>query len=177
MQKTINLIVACSENRVMGRDGKLPWRIAEDSRFFNDQTAGHVMVLGRICFETWPRATRDGRRAVVITRDHSLAREGVWVAPSLADALRIADSLPGEIYVAGGERIFEESLALKRPLRLHLTLIHAEVAGDRFFPEWRHLPWRMIDSRESRDGTFRFTFSTWELGDWASERPLRITGS
>ena len=162
MQKILNLIVACSENRVIGREGKLPWRIPEDLAFFNAQTAGHVIVLGRVCFETWPGARQDGRRCVVVTRNSALASDGVMTAPSLESALAIAESLPGEIYVAGGERIFREALALKRPLRLHLTQVHAEVPGDRYFPEWRHLPWKLVQSRESHDENYRFTFSTWE---------------
>lgn len=163
MPKTLNLIVACAENRVMGRDGKLPWRIPEDSKFFNDETAGQIVVLGRICFETWPRVTLDGRRAVVISRNQALARENAWITPNLTEALRKAEELPGEIYITGGEKIFEEALLLKRPLRLHLTLVHAEVPGDRYMPEWRHLPWRETFRRESSDANFRYTFSVLDL--------------
>ena len=57
--KLLNLIVACAENRVIGRDRRLPWRIPEDLQFFHDQTAGQTVVLGRVCFETWPRATSE----------------------------------------------------------------------------------------------------------------------
>jgi dihydrofolate reductase len=163
--KTLNLIVACAENRVIGRDGKLPWRIPEDLRFFETQTAGTICILGRICFETWPRAALDGRQPVVVTRQRALERPGVHVVPSLPAALALADSLPGEIYICGGQRIYEETLALagSRPLRLHLTLVHAEVPGDTFFPEWRHLPWREIDKRESADANWRYTFFTLDL--------------
>ncbi|MEO5959845.1 MAG: dihydrofolate reductase [Opitutaceae bacterium] len=165
MLKTLNLIVACAENRTIGRNGKLPWRIPEDFRLFESQTAGQICVLGRVCFETWPSAARDGRRPVVVTRLRTLERDGVWVAPSFNDALALADSLPGEIYICGGERIYAETLALAgaRPLRLHLTLVHAEVSGDTFFPEWRHLPWREISKRESADANWRYTFSILEL--------------
>lgn len=158
MPKLLHLIVACSENRVIGRDRRLPWRIPEDLKYFHDETAGQIVVLGRICFETWPRVALDGRRPVVITRNRSLAREGVHVAASLDEALAIAETLPGEIFVCGGERIYAEALALKRPLRLHLTLIHAEVPGDTFMPEWRHLAWREVTRRESADENWRYTF-------------------
>jgi dihydrofolate reductase len=110
--------------------------------------------------ETWPRATDEGRRPVVITRQTTLARPGVRVASSLDSALAIAATLPGEIYVCGGQRIYEEALALKRPLRLHLTLIHADISGDTYFPEWRHLPWQEVARRESADTNFRYTFLT-----------------
>jgi dihydrofolate reductase len=162
MSKLLHLIVACAENRVIGRNGRLPWHIPEDLKYFHDETAGQICVLGRICFETWPRAALDGRRPVVVTRNRALARPGVEVASSLDQALAIAESLPGEIYVCGGERIYAETLTLARPMRLHLTLIHAEIAGDTFFPEWRHLSWRELSRRESQDENHRYTFHTLE---------------
>ncbi len=160
----LNVIVACAENRVIGRDRRLPWHIPEDLAFFHAATAGQVCVMGRICFETWPRVEQDGRRPVVITRNAARVKPGVPAAGSLGDALAIADTMPGEIYVCGGQCIYEETLALERPLRLHLTLIHAEIAGDTYFPEWRHLPWREVARRESADTHFRYTFLTLDRG-------------
>jgi dihydrofolate reductase len=162
MPKMINLMVACAENRVMGRGTRLPWRIPEDLKFFHEETAGRTIVLGRICYQTWPRAREDGRRLIVITSDPSLERDGVRVARSVPEALAIAEGMPGEIYVNGGERIFEEVLALERPMRLHLTLVHADVPGDRHFPEWRHLAWHEVSRRASSDENYRYTFFTLE---------------
>jgi dihydrofolate reductase len=119
-------------------------------------------VLGRICYETWPRVRDDGRRPVVITSNRALEQPGVRVAANLAEALAIAETLPGEIYICGGQRIYEETLTLRRPMRLHLTLVHAEVEGDTFFPEWRHLAWREVSRRESGDANYRYTFSVLE---------------
>ena len=158
MAKLLHVIVACSENRVIGRDHKLPWRIPEDLAFFHDETAGQTCVLGRICYQTWPRARKDGRRPVVVTRDRTLEQPEVRVAASLDTALTLAEALPGDIYICGGQRIYEETLALDRPMRLHLTLVHAEIPGDTFFPEWRHLEWRELSRRESRDANYRYTF-------------------
>ncbi len=160
MPKPLNLIVACAENRVIGRAGKLPFDIPEDKTWFHDKTAGQTVVLGRICFETWPRVLADGRQPVVISRDQSLASDCVRVAASVTDALAIAQSMPGEIMICGGQRIFEEALLLAG--RIYLTLVHAEVPGDTFFPEWRHLKWRETWKRESCDMNFRYTFSILE---------------
>ncbi len=166
MPKPLHLIVACAENRVIGRGGKLPWHIPEDMKHFHRETAGQIVVLGRVCFETWPRVALDGRRAVVITRKTTLARDGVKIAANLGDALTAAESLPGKIMICGGERIYAETLALAeatgRAMILHLTLIHAEVPGDTFMPEWRHLAWRETARRESADDHFRYTFLTLE---------------
>lgn len=189
MLKRLHVIVACSENRVIGRDGKLPWHIPEDLHFFHAQTAGQICVLGRICYETWPRAQRDGRRPIVLTsrpierlqpsgpaggeaRTPAGDENAPAVSPafalsppilvsSLTAALEAAENLPGEIYICGGQRIYEETLMLTaRPLRLHLTLIHADKPGDTFFPEWRHLKWHEVSRNEGADANVRYTFLT-----------------
>jgi dihydrofolate reductase len=161
-QRPLHLIVSCSENRVIGRDGHLPWRIPEDWEFFQRQTRGQVAVMGRVCFDTWPGAQQDGRRAVVVTAHPLPAGARAQAVDSFPEALQAAESLPGEIYICGGQRIYEEAFALPRSLILHLTLVHAEVEGDRFFPEWRRLPWREVRRREGADANFRYTFLTLE---------------
>ncbi|MBI2516854.1 MAG: dihydrofolate reductase [Opitutae bacterium] len=172
MAKPLNLIVACAENRVIGRAGQLPWHIAEDVAWFHERTAGHVCVLGRICFESWPGVLREGRRAVVISSQPERIRAGalerfgpdaaqwVQVAGNVPAALALAQRLPGDIMICGGQRVFEETLPLAD--RLLLTLVHAEVAGDVHFPEWRHLPWREAWRREGRDANYRFTIAQLE---------------
>jgi len=169
MPKSINLIVACAENRVIGRAGQLPFHLPEDQAWFHEKTAGTVVVLGRICFATWPAVLRDGRTPVVISRDaariQALAAAKdpapalpVVVRPDVPSALAAAQELPGDIMVCGGQRIYEETLPLCD--RLLLTLVHAEVPGDTWFPEWRHLAWRETGRRESTGAGFRYTFST-----------------
>lgn len=160
MPKPLTLVVACSENRVIGRGGRLPWHIPEDLAFFHAVTAGQTVVLGRICYETWPRVALDGRTPVVITRNRALARPAVHLADDVPAALAIAQTLPGEIMICGGQRIYEETLPLAS--RLLLTLVHAEVPGDTYFPEWRHLDWRETERRESSDAHYRYTFLTLE---------------
>jgi dihydrofolate reductase len=156
MAKPLNLIVACAENRVIGRDGRLPFDIPEDKKWFHDRTADNVVLLGRICYETWPRVRQDGRKPVVVTSHPALAAPGVHVASDVPGALARAQALPGEIMICGGQRIYEETLPLAD--RLLLTLVHAEVPGDTWFPEWRHLAWRETFRRESGDANFRYSF-------------------
>ena len=154
----LSLIVACAENRVIGRNRQLPFDLAEDKAWFDQKTAGQVLIMGRICFETWPKATADGRRPVVITRDRRLASPLVRVAASVTEALATAQALGGETLVCGGQRIYEETLPLTD--RLYLTLVHADVAGDTFFPEWREIKWRETARREGHDANYRYTFLT-----------------
>lgn len=156
----IELIVACAENRVIGRAGRLPFDIPEDKQWFHDQTANQTVVLGRICYETWPRVLADGRQPVVITSNRALAKPGVQLAANVPDALALARKMPGRIMVCGGQRIYEETLPLAD--RILLTLVHAKVDGDTWFPEWRHLAWREAWKREGADANYRYTFSILE---------------
>jgi len=160
MPKPIQLIVACAGNRVIGRAGRLPFDIPEDKQWFHDQTANQTVVLGRICFETWPRVLADGRQPVVITRNRALASDRVRVAANVTDALALAQTLPGGIMVCGGQRIYEETLPFAD--RLLLTLVHTEVEGDTWFPDWRHLAWRETWRREGADTNYRYSFSILE---------------
>lgn len=184
MSHPIELIVACAENRVIGRAGLLPFDIPEDKQWFHDQTANQTVVLGRICFETWPKVLADGRQPVVISSQpehiarlaaqkaepvihgtaHPLGPTAtparVITAPDVATALAHAQKLPGRIMVCGGQRIYEETLPLAD--RLLLTLVHAKVDGDTWFPDWRHLAWKETWKREGADANFRYTFSILE---------------
>lgn len=172
MPKPVCIQAACAENRVIGRNGRLPWHIPEDTRQFHATTAGQIVILGRVSYENWPDVTAEGRRAIVVTRRGlGSTPEGVWQCPNLREALKLADELPGEIHLCGGVQLYEEGLALDRPLQLRLTLVHTVVEGDRQFPEWRHLPWREVARRESHDANFRYTFLTLEK-DGASGNPL-----
>jgi dihydrofolate reductase len=183
MPKPLTLIVACAENRVIGRAGRLPFHLPEDVAWFHEKTARQTVVLGRICYETWPKVLDDGRQPVVITSQpgkilsgaerpvrHRLGEGGSprpamgaitpLTAANVPAALALAQTLPGEIMICGGQRIYEETLPLAD--RLLLTLVHAEVPGDTWFPEWRHLPWRETWKRKSADANYRYTFSILE---------------
>lgn len=160
MPKPVHLIAACSENRVIGKKGGLPWSIPEDTAFFQGKTLGHTVVMGARSFGEWPSCVK-GRDVVVVTHDPAIvpASSSVLAAASLPDALAKASTLRGEIYLCGGQRIYEEGLPLAD--WLHLTLVHAEIAGgDTFFPDWRGHFTREISRRESRDANWRYTFLT-----------------
>ncbi len=160
MIKPVQLIVACTENRVIGRAGRLPFDLPEDKQWLHDQTANQTVVLGRIGYETWPKVLADDRQPVVITRNRALATDRVRVAADVPAALALAQTLPGAIMVCGGQRIYEETLPLAD--RLLLTLVHAQIEGDTTFPEWRHLNWRETWSKEGNDANYRYTFSILE---------------
>lgn len=154
-RKRINLIVACDEQRVIGKAGKLPWHIPEDLAWLEEKTRDKVVILGRVCYETWPSVHLGNRQPFVLTRQpgyrHSPIRNEQAQSPrffaELSQALSAADALAGDIFVCGGQKIFEESLPLAD--RLYLTLVEGKHPGDRWFPDWRHLCWKEVYRRQS----------------------------
>ena len=143
-----SLIVAVSENGVIGKDGGLPWRLPADLKHFKNTTMGHHLIIGR---RTWDEVGKPlpGRTMVVVTRSRQFSAEGALVAHSIEEALEVA-ARDDEPFIGGGAYIYR--LALEKQLidRLYLTRVHAEVEGDTFFPDVDFADWRLVseDHRE-----------------------------
>jgi dihydrofolate reductase len=161
--KPLNLIAAVARNRVIGKKGDLPWSIPKDTAHFHRATAGHTCILGKICYETWPQAHEEGRHPIVVSSTLE-GSQAVTTKPSLVSAIHAAASLDGDIFICGGQRIYEEALSLHGilPLRLILTLVDTEVQGDTFFPDWKHLLWHETSRKELTDAGFDLTILTLE---------------
>ena len=134
----ISIIVAISENGVIGSDNRLPWHLPDDLKRFKALSLGKPIVMGRRTFESIGRPL-PGRTNIVVSRQPGLEIEGTVVARSLDAALAAAGTAP-EIVVIGGAEIFRQVLA--RTDVIHLTRVHARVAGDVVFPELEPGQWR-----------------------------------
>lgn len=145
-QPRISIIAALSSNRVIGRDGALPWRLPDDFKYFKRLTTGHTLVMGRRTFESLGGPLPD-RRHIVLTRQRdwrpAFASSDLRVVHSLDEALKIAAKDEGEIFIIGGEQIFRE--ALPRADRLYLTQVRASVEGDTSFPEIDNEKWERVE--------------------------------
>ncbi|MGH8462066.1 MAG: dihydrofolate reductase [Stenotrophobium sp.] len=129
--KSVGLIVAMDDHRLIGRDGDLPWRLPNDLRHFKALTLGKVILMGR---KTWvslgrPLPQRDNW---VLTRDRGFAADGCRVFNHLDDVL--AAHRQGELMVIGGAELYRQLLPLAD--RLYLTRVHARLQGDTWFPEF-----------------------------------------
>lgn len=153
---SVALIAAMAENRVIGRDGELPWRLPDEMRFFVRTTRGHTVVMGRRTFESFGQPLPN-RRNIVVTRDRSYAPAGAEVAHSLEDALALAAE-DAEVFVAGGAEIYRQSLP--RADRLYLTLVHGQPQGDTLFPEFDEADWRLVEqTRHEADDRHAYAFT------------------
>jgi dihydrofolate reductase len=101
---------------------------------------------------------------IVITRQAGYAAPGVEVADGFEEALAIAKSHnEGEVFVIGGAAIFEMAAPLAE--RLYLTRVHAEPAGDVYFPPVDPAAWRLLESQPhpaDAKNQFPFTFQRYE---------------
>jgi dihydrofolate reductase len=138
----ISLIVAASENHVIGVRGELPWRLPADLKRFKAITMGKPIVMGRLTWESIGRPL-PGRLNIVISRQPDFVAEGCTVVGSPEAAISAAGDAP-EVMVIGGGHIYKQFLPLAD--RIYLTRVHAEVEGDAFFPELDESKWDIVDS-------------------------------
>jgi dihydrofolate reductase len=140
----ISLVVAYSANRVIGRDGVLPWRLPSDMRRFRELTTGHTVLMGRRTFESLPDAFRPlpDRRNLVLSSDPAFKAGGAEVFSQLGAALA---ACADECFVIGGGITYLETLPLAE--RIYATEIEVDLEGDVRFPELGE-GWRCVQSDE-----------------------------
>lgn len=138
-------IVAMSSNRVIGKDGGLPWHLPRDMKFFKNTTMGHHVIMGRESFASMGYLPLKGRTNIVLTRNPYFITSSAVVLHSIEDALRYAfEAGEEEAFIIGGGKIFEQSLHLIE--KLYLTEVIAHVVGDIYFPELDMDEWQIASS-------------------------------
>ena len=150
-----SLVVAMSENGVIGRDNKLPWRLPEDLAYFKRVTMGHPIVMGRRTYESIGKPL-PGRLNIVVTRQKDFAAPGCVVVHGLDEAWDAAKGAD-EVSVIGGTALFRDTLPVAD--RIHLTEVQAKVDGDTFFPAFDRSQWRETEvSRHAADARHSYPF-------------------
>ncbi len=140
---SVSMIAAVAANSVIGKEGGMPWRLAEDLAFFKRVTMGHPMIMGRKTFLAVGRPLR-GRKNIVVTRDPRFQAAGIRTAHSVAEALEEAGET--EAFVIGGAEMY--ALFLPIAQRMYITHVDAEVPGDTFFPAVDWSQWRAVRSAQ-----------------------------
>lgn len=128
----IALIVARSKNNVIGKNGKIPWKIKGEQKQFKELTTGNVVIMGRKSYEEIGHPLPD-RKNIVVSKTKSFVGENLVTVSSLQEALAITND--GQVYIAGGYRLFQEALPLAD--KMYITEIDMVVDdGDVFFPKF-----------------------------------------
>ena len=156
----VTLIAAVAENRIIGREGDLPWRLPDDLRRFKRVTTGHVVIMGRRTWESLP-GLLPRRIHIVVTRTPGYRADGCLVVGSPDAALKAVDA--PEFMIVGGETLYRTMLP--RADRMYLTLVAASVEGDASFPAWDDGSWRETSRAHRRSddrNPYDLTFLTFE---------------
>ncbi len=151
-----------AENRVIGKDGGLPWRLPDEMKHFMRLTTGHTVVMGRKTFESIGCKPLPNRRNIILTRDPDYTAKGVEVAPGIREAVGMVGH-GEEVFICGGEQAYRDALPIAD--RLYLTVVHAEFDGDAHFPEFEMSAWSLsdhVDHDTDAKHAHAFTFHRYE---------------
>ena len=157
----VTIIVAASENNVIGNNNKLIWHLSDDLKRFKNLTKGHYVIMGRKTFESMPRALPN-RTNVIITRKENYIAENAIVTNSLESALKIASD-DAQPFIIGGGEIY--NIALNISDRIELTRVHHNFEGDTTFPEIDKEKWiesNRIERKNDETHSYDFTFITYD---------------
>ena len=155
----IAFVVAVDRNKVIGKDGGLPWRLPDDMRHVRAVTMGKPLIMGRRTYAAIGHPLA-GRTNTGLTREPAFRPPGVLIARSPEEALRLAGDAP-EIIVFGGAQVFKEFLPMAE--RLYLTTVDAEVEGDTYFDMGKD-DWRVVtNDRHEADDRHKYAFNIYVL--------------
>lgn len=156
----ISLIAALAENRVIGKNNDLPWRLPDDMKFFMETTKGHYVIMGRKNYDSLKDKYKPlpNRTNIVVTRQKDFKAPGCIVVNDIEKSLDIAkQNNEREAFVIGGAEIYK--LTLQKANKLYLTEIKAEVEGDTYFPDFNKKEWKEIERKHHpADDRHRYSF-------------------
>lgn len=150
----VALIVAYAKNRVIGRDGQIPWKIKGEQKRFKEFTTGNVVIMGRRSYEEIGRPLPN-RYTIVVSNTQKFEAENCTTAASLQEALAIAGDR--DVYISGGARLYEEAIDLVDVM--YNTEIDAEIEGDTFFPEFDRSQFERVEDAHF-EGDLPYTYVT-----------------
>ena len=151
----MELIVAMSKNKVIGKDNKMPWHLKEDLAYFRQKTMGHSVIMGRKTFESIGKPL-PFRENILLTTNTNKKIEGALIMHT-KEAVLASLERDKKYFVIGGAEIFK--LFLPYVDKLWITQIEEEIDGDTFFPNYKQefiLKWES-EKRYSENLTFSYT--------------------
>lgn len=155
MRPYINIIVARSRNGVIGKDGKLPWYLPEDLKFFKEKTIGFPVIMGRKTWESIGKPLK-GRENIVLTKNPSYQVNNAIKVSSLEEALTL---FTGDIFIIGGATLYKQALPLAN--KVWITEIDKDFEGNAIFDKLDEKEWKLI-WEEKHQSSLPFKFQCFE---------------
>lgn len=161
----ISIIAAMDEKRGIGKDNKIPWHIKEDLVRLKNLTVGHTVILGRTTYESMlayyqksGKPTMSMRIHIIVTHDknYSVDPKYGFAVHSIEEALTLAKQKEKEeIFIIGGEKIFEQTIGLAD--KLYLTIVEGDFGADTFFPDYSEFKKVVFEQKGESEG-YKYTF-------------------
>lgn len=141
-----NLIVAFSENYVLGKNNKLIWRLSSDLIRFKKLTLNNVIIMGRKTFQSLPNILPN-RYHIVISKTFNFFGPNVITKRSLHDTIKDLNInfLMKKVFIIGGEEIYRQSINFINTM--YITKVHVKLDGDVFFPLFDNKEWKIVFSK------------------------------
>ncbi|MFV0606307.1 MAG: dihydrofolate reductase [Niabella sp.] len=159
----ISLVVAASNNNVIGKDNHLLWSLPNDMKHFKNVTWGMPVVMGRKTFESFKRPL-PGRKNIVLSNQKNLTIDGALVVSNKSDAeLLIKEMDVKEMMVIGGGEIYK--MFFPKANRIYLTRVDTVAEGDTTFPAIDEKSWKLIskvDNKADEKHAFDYSYEVWE---------------
>jgi len=137
----ISMIAAMTDERVIGIENRLPWKLPNDMKWFRQHTLGKPIIMGRKTFESFGAKPLPDRTNIIITHDESYQAKDSIVVHSIEEALQAAGEV-NEVMIIGGASFYAQMLP--RTDRLYLTYVHTKIEGDAWFPEIDFSEWQEV---------------------------------
>lgn len=145
--KPIHIIVAMDENNAIGNKNRIMWDIPEDRAIFKKLTQGNIVIMGRKTWDSLPIQYKPlPKRTNIIVSKSIKESEGAFVAGSIAEAQRIAQSARGNVFCIGGANIYSQMIELSQ--YLHISRVKGAYGGDAYFPKLNFSEWKQIECVE-----------------------------
>ena len=132
----ISIIVAMSNNRVIGKDNKMPWHLSDDLKNFKKITTGKTIIMGRLTYDSIGKALPN-RKNIVLSRN--LKDSNVLISSNLKEVLNSTKNNE-EVFIIGGENLYSQVINIAN--KLYLTTIDANIDGDKYFPDLDVSSWK-----------------------------------
>jgi len=144
----VSMIVAMTKDRVIGKNGNLPWHIPADLKYFKAVTMGKPIIMGRKTYESLPRKPLPGRTNIVITTNTNFVADGAKVVFTPDEALNLCSGAD-EVVIIGGATIYAHFMPIAS--RLYLTEVKGDYTGDTYFPKLKDNSWQLCREDDNLD--------------------------
>jgi dihydrofolate reductase len=159
----VSLVVAASDNHMIGKDNQLLWHLPKDMKFFKDTTWAMPVIMGRKTFESLGKRVLPGRLNIILTKQTGIQYDHTEVVGSLEEAIALAAKEQyAEVFVIGGGQIYQEAMPMADTI--YMTRVHTQIEGDTRFPimdgQWELM--YSYPNQADEKHAFAFDFECWK---------------